>query len=312
MRKTALIISFFMVLGLCAGYAGAQQVNNLNEPGSLLVFPLMDNINYSTIIEIANRAATDVWLEGYVIAHTAADPTAFVKKDFIIHVTQKEPFLWFTNRPYSRTDAHGVMTQIPSFAGYKGFVFVFAIDDDKNKKEIQWNFLKGDALLYGGSQAFQYNAIPSQRLTTAVGDRVLNLDGVEYTRSTSQIMFEGFASGYSGISGILAVCNLDIDFIQSIQPQFDINFECWNQNEVAGSRHKAFKQFAQYSLYPDLNLGIAQVFTPKFQCATTSTHPLWAIFYQWVGNLAWGGNVWQHPATGVSTAVVLPPVPLEE
>lgn len=312
MRKTLLIVSIFIAVALCAGYASAQQVNNLNEPGSLLVFPLMDNINYNTIIEIANRAATDVWLEGYVIAHTAAAPTQFVKKDFYIHLTQKEPFLWFTNLPYSRTDAHGVITQIPSFAGYKGFVFVWAIDDDKTQREIQWNFLKGDALLYSGARAFQYNGIPSQRLVTAVGDRVINLNGEEYTRSTSQIMFEGFAQGFSGISGILAVCNLDINFITSVQPAFDINFECWNQNEVAGTRHLAFKQFAQYALSPDLNLGLAQVFTPKFQCATSTTNPLWAIFYQWVGNLAWGSNVWQHPATGVSTAVVLPPVPLEE
>jgi hypothetical protein len=308
MKKLTVLLAFSLVIGLCAGLVSAQ-VNNLNEPGSLLVFPLIDNINFTTVIEIANRAPTDVWLQCYMITHGPLSPTDFDKKDFYIHLTQKEPFWWSTNQPYSRTDVHGVITQLQSFANRKGCMFCWAIDNDKSQAEIDWDFLKGDALLYSSAgRAWQYNAIPHQGLSV-VGDRVLNLDGVEYTMSTSQIMFEGFAEGFSGIGGTLAVCNLDIDFILSIQPKFDINLECWNQNEVAGTRHLHAIVFNQYDLTDDLQLHYTQVFTPKWQCASTSTHPLWAVFFEWTGSLAWGSNVWQHPAWGTPTRVVLPLVP---
>lgn len=312
MKKLAVLLTFCLVIGLFAGISSAQViVNNLNEPGSLLVFPLIDNIFHTTIIEIANRAPTDVWLQCYMITHGADSATAFDKKDFFIHLTQKEPFWWSTNQPYNRVDAHGVVTQIMGFPGRKGCMFCWAIDSDKTQLEIDWDFLKGDAMLYnsGNGRAWQYNAIPHQGLAVA-GDRVLNLDGVEYTASSSEILFEGFAEGFSGIGGILAVCNLNINFILSTQPKYDINFECWNQNEVAGTRHLGAIQFNQYDLTRDLQLAINQVFTPKWQCATApSAWALWAVFFQWTGGLAWGSNVWQHPAFGTPTTVVLPVVP---
>jgi hypothetical protein len=305
---------FFVVLfaiGLWLGVANAQQVSDLNEPGSMLVFPLIDNINYSTIIEIVNRANTDVWLMGYIITHGVGD-SDFEKKDFFIHLTQKEPFWWDTGTAYSRTDADGVLTQIQSFNQRKGFMFVWAVDSDKTALEIDWDFLKGDAIIFGNGNAFRYNAYPHQMLAAA-GDRVLNIDGVEYTQAPSQIICEGFAENWiPNLGGTLAVANLDIDFIQSVQPKFDINLQVWNQNEVAQSRHLSFNQFEQYDLTEDLQLDINQIFTPKWEFATTSTNPLWAVFYQVVNGLMWGGMCHQHPDSGVSTAVVLPPVPLAQ
>lgn len=302
-----LVLGLFM--GFMAGPVNAQ-VNNLNEPGSLLVFPLVDNINFTTIVEITNRANTDVWLQCFMITN---EPAPQEKKDFFIHITQKEPFWWQTNRPYNRTDRDGVLTQIQDFAGRKGFMFCWAINDDKQALEIDWDYLKGDAMLFNGGngRAWQYNAIPHQMLNPAQ-DRILNLDGVEYTMATSQIMIEGFAEGFSGIKGTLAVANLDIDFINSLQPPFDINLDCWNQNESKQSRHLHFTDsFKQYDLTTDLQLSLSKIFTPKFECANTTTRPLWAVFYQYTGGLAWGSNVFQHPGSGVPTRVILPPVPLQ-
>jgi hypothetical protein len=31
-------------------------------------------------------------------------------------------------------------------------------------------------------------------------------------------------------------------------------------------------------------------------------------FYQCLGPYAWGGNLWQHPASGIPARVILPPV----
>ena len=176
----------------------------------------------------------------------------------------------------------------------KGFMFVWAIDSDKTQKEICWNQLKGDVIVRDRVRSFQYNAIPHQ-CSDVLPDRVLNLDGVEYCMAPSQIMVEGFAEhGRMGLGGTLAVCNLDIDFINSIQPESDINIEVWNQNEVAQSRHLEFATFEQYGLTDDLQLEIEKIFTGKFQFATTCTHPLWAVFYQTLGKgcgVAMFGNI---------------------
>jgi hypothetical protein len=308
MRKLVVLFALLVAVGTFS--AGAQaQVNNLNEPGSILVYPLIDNINYTTIVDMANRNVTDVWLAGFIILHPPGLYDEFEKKDFVIHLTQKEPFWWDTSKPYYREDRDEIITAIPGFDNLKGFMFVWAVDNDKSRLEIDWDYLKGDAIIYGGGRAFQYNAIPHQGLAV-VGDRVLNLDGNEYTMATSQVMFEGLAGNFiPGLCGVFVVASLDIDFILSLQPEFDINFNIWNQDEVFQSRHKHFYQFYQYDLV-DLQLLISQVFTPKFQAATTSTHALWAIFYQTQGVYAWGTNVFQHPDTGVPTTVVLPPVPL--
>ncbi len=129
---------------------------------------------------------------------------------------------------------------------------------------------------------------------------------------TSTILFEGFAEDAFGIvDGTLAVANIGIDFINSIQPEFNINFFCWNENEVRYSRYLHYKDFEQYDLTDDLQLDIASIFTEGFQCATTSTHALWAVFYQTAGpTRVTGGNVWQYRELGgVSTVVTLPVVP---
>jgi hypothetical protein len=301
MKKLTAVLTVLLAVGLFTGFAHAQ-ANNLNEPGSILVFPLLDNINYSTIIEIANtNPTTDVWLAGYIIAHPPGEPANFTKQDFKIFLTAKEVFWWDTG---TAIPARG----LPAFNNLKGFMFVWAIDGAGTALEIDFDFLKGDALTFGGNgHAFMYNAIPHQCLAS-VGDRVLNLDGVEYTMATSQILAEGFSAGFSGIQGTLAVCNLDIDFINSIQPDFDINVSAWNENEQSKSIHLEFFQFQQYDVLNDLQLGINQVFTPKWHLATSSTNPLWAVMFQTTGGLAWGTNVFQNPAFATPTAVVLPPV----
>lgn len=323
MKKLALALILFAAF-LYGGLANAQapgtaQCSDLNEPGSMLVFPLIDNVNFSTIIEITNRADTDVWLQCYAIWELPR----LEKKNFYIHLTQREPFWWETRFPYNRTDDDGRLTQIQGFPGHKGFIFCWAIDGDKTQQEIDWDFLKGDALLYTVAagvpqRSWQYNAIPQQALAITQ-DRVLRLDGVEYTAGPATIYFEGFAENFQGIGGTLAVANMDFDFVLSTQSRFDINVECWNQHEVPFSRHLYFPtpppsglrwNFAQYDLTEDLQLSLADVFTPKFECATSSTNPLWAVFYEFTGGYAWGGNVFQTNAGCVPTAVVLPAVPI--
>ena len=300
-----------IVMALLKGLAGAQ-INEANRPGSLLAFPLVENTNFKTIVEITNRSTQSVWLECRMTTHPPGQPQDFERKGFFVHLTAKEPFWWDTSRSYSRIDQDGERTGIEDFADRTGFMFCWAIEDNKSQLETSHNFLLGTALLFNttSGRAWQYNAIAHQALNVSP-DRALFLDGAEYTMASRQIMFQGLSGNWiSGLQGTLAVASLEYDFITSEEPRFTISLECWNQNEAPGTRYLDFIQFGQYDLSGALQLDLDQVFTPMFQCATMSNHPLWAVFYQSVGALSCGGNVWRHPATGAPAMATLPPVPL--
>jgi hypothetical protein len=280
------------------------------EPGSLLVFPLVDNAGAKrTILEIANCGEGDVWLQGFMVVRDgtkSSDP--FVKKDFYVHLTPGEPFYWDTSKGYDREDPQGMRTQIQGFDECKGFCFVWAIRDPIGKLETLWNAVFGNGILIDGTRAHQYNAIPHQCIKV-IPDRVLNLDGNEYTAGCSQLTAEGFAAGVVD-GGTLALCSLCIDFVDSLQPRLDINADVWNQNEVAQSRHLEFYQFESYDLEADLQLRRDQVFTAKWTLTTTTTGPIWGVYLQGKGDLGMAANLWRHPAAVAPCRVLLPPVPL--
>jgi hypothetical protein len=297
------------VLTLSSGMVWAQDDGAMfDRAGSLLVFPLVDNSgNSRTIIDIVNRGPSDVWLQGMMIVSTTpADHKAFVKEDFLIHLTAKEPFFWMTDKAYARKDANDVTTQLRSYKGYKGFCFVWAVNNNIDQLETEWNYLTGDAVILGQGSAVSYNAYAHQT-TGIVPNRCLEI-GREYTPGPSRILVQGIAAGAAaGLGGKLVVCNLGIDFIKSCQPDFDINFALYNQDETFHSRHVHCYQFAEYDLASNLQLGVSQVFTPKWQMEGISTSAMWTLLIQWVGAASWGGPA-QFPAVyeGVVTTVVLP------
>ncbi len=322
MKKLISALILCTLLGLHAVPSAGQGF--MNEPGALLAYPLIDNINGITIVNIANVCSVDIVLECYMITH-GGDETIDEKKDFVIEMTGKEKFLWVTNRAYNQRG-----NQIQGFDNRVGYMFCFMIDDKYSQLEdaVNGNCIKGDATLVepANARAWQYNAIPHQA-RAVLPNRVLNLDGGEYSAVTSQVMFEGLAEVHGAIYGTLAVaspgrgicgddvnvCTSDYDFILSQQPEFDINIYCWNEVETKFSRHLHFKDFERYDLTRDLQLDVGSIFTLGFHCATTSTHPLWAVFHQnLAGVFGWGGNVFQQPGTDVPAVIVLPPVPVAQ
>jgi hypothetical protein len=337
MKQLIFALVFCMTVGPFALPSHAV-VNRLNEKGSLLAYPFIDNVNGFTIIHIANTGDVDTILECYMVTRGIED-NIDGKISFHIYLTPKEKFTWNTKFPFDRAE----MT-IPGFDGRIGYMFCFAINNDFEGLEIRYNFLTGSATLWfpnspgtpppppdrrrrdqppstgGGDHrntAFNYNAIPHQGLRV-VRDRVLNLDGVEYSMATGQIMFEGLVAIPDAISGTLAVASPGIDFPDQIQPEFQIEISCWNEDELDFHRVLAFKDFEQYDLADDLVLDFDNIFTLGFHCATTSPNPLWAVFHQNLRavdqdletNFGWGGNVFQEPSAGVSAVIILPtPVP---
>jgi hypothetical protein len=320
------------------------QLNNMEERGSVLVWPLIDNVNYLTVVEIANATSlpsitvpapvANVTLECHVHTHAAGQTAedGLVKLDFRVEMTPQEVFLWETYLPASQQGKSG----LPNLAGRKGFLFCFAINPATNN-EIQHDFLKGDAVLFAlagarAGQSFLYNAIPSQTvaLTDANGNRTLTFGtggATDYTGAPGLIYFEGFATAnpdFGPLEGELVVANLDIDFLTSSQPEFDINFNCYNEDEDPASNHTDFVFYEQYDMTTDLFLDFANVQTRKWQCnaiasgligPNLSYFGMWAITYQYGGTYAIGENVWQAllPA-GIApnvplTTVTLPIVP---
>ncbi len=313
MRKLIITLTLCLTVLLSAapGQAGVTPVvNALNEPGSLLAYPLIDNIYFTTIINIANTGTDPAVVECYMVTQ-GIDGSVDEKKDFVVRLTPQEKFVWVSALPYNQRG-----NQIQGFKGRTGYMFCYMIDDEHDQIEVSDDYLKGDATLVNPhtGTAFSYNAIPHQRPgreNKGCGPRVLCLDGDEYTMATRQVMFEGLAEVPCCIGGILAVASPGIDFIESEQPEFDINVYCWNEVETKFSRHLEFKDFEQYDLTNDLQLDLAKIFTLGFHCATTSPKPLWAVFHQCLGGIyGWGGNVFQHPGTGAPATIVLPPVPL--
>jgi hypothetical protein len=307
MKKLSVLFAFLFVVGLCAGVANASPTQ-LNYRGSLLVFPLMDNINAKTIIEVANTSPNPVTIEGFVVAHPPADEHDFVKLNFIIELTGYQKWWWET---YTNTPG------LDNWDNMKGFIVLWAVNNASDKLEIAHDRLMGEAVIYTNpappSLALQYNAIPHQALSINP-DRQLQLDNSEYTASTDKIFFEGFSGGYWGIEGILAVALLDIDFIWSIQPSDDLTLQCWDEEEdYIGSRHLPIYQFRQWPFSPrvvdgGLQLDLVTVTTPKFWCVLDSELPLWAVVLQYTGEYAWGTNVW-HDWQEAYTTIVLPDPP---
>ncbi len=307
MRKLIFTVALCMTVGLSAT-TGSAQLNTIHEPGSLLAYPLIDNISGATIVNITNWGSVEAILECYMITH-GVDGTIDDKQDFVLTLTPKEQFVWVTGQPYNQRG-----NQIRDFANRKGYLFCFAINNAQEQAEIAYDKLKGDATLIhlGNARAFNYMAIAHQAGTIGPnGDRTLNLDGSEYTMATSQIMFQGLAGVSGSIHGTLAAASPGIDFINSVQPAFDIHLFCWNEVETKFSRLLTFKDFEQYDLTHDLKLDIANTFTLGWHCATTATKPLWAVFRQDLGTVfGWGGNVHQEPQAGVPAVIVLPPLPV--
>jgi hypothetical protein len=269
---------------------------------------------------VANlNLTTDVWLNGLIVLKEELVQNTTQKwikeicekKDFCIHLTKREVFWWRTDQAYNRQDVDGVWTQIQGFPNKKGFLVLWAVADCDLNLEIDWDYLKGDAMMFNnnGGYAWQYNAIPHQGLNVT-GDNVLNLDGSEYTMTTASIWFEGFAEDWKpNLGGTLAIANLDINTVSSEQPPFDLNCVAYNQYETRFSRHLDFGDcsFMQYDLTNDLQLAMDEIFTPKFQAACagsdgTGARGLWAVFFQRIGAWCWGSNVWQdvsNPASAI-------------
>jgi hypothetical protein len=269
--------------------AGAAVPVRQDEPGAMLVFPYVDNTGDNvTILEIANVSSRSLMLKGYMV--TGED---CVRKNFFIRMTPNEPFLWNTSQPYSRRDAQGDLTQIQSFDGKLGFCFVWVLVEMNESPPL--NPLTGKGLVFDDVRAFQYDAIPHQRVEVSK-----DAGGKNGQVAWAQLPLRFHAEGYSpevrpGLAGKLAMCTFDIDAPGVNPPAIRVNVDVWNQHEVPQSRHGRLECFALLDLSADLGIDIDKVFTAKWHMIAYGDAPIWAVLMQSLDDMAWGHKVWYLP-----------------
>jgi hypothetical protein len=337
MKNKILATTGFALAVALSGQASAQAdlSSELNEQGSLLVYPLIDSLTSAndTIIDIANTGDRGVWVKCFIETHGPQD-TALVKDDFKIYLTPHQKVWWNLSQGIGIDD--NVPTNrfgfpaysIPPYPFSKGFLYCFATD--RNDGERNFNHLKGDALVYGDGKAFQYNAIPHQA-RNITKDNVLNLNGVEYTKGTSRIWFEGLPNQgrVNGqiVDGTLVLASIQGDYNQSVQTEFDVNYKCWNRKEQEFTRHRgSYLAFEQQNLSTDIGMDLFRIRSNAFTCYADTTltgsglainsifgqpgsrTPIWAVFHQSAGDLSWGTNVFHDNDNlyAADAVVVLP------
>ncbi len=132
----------------------------------------------------------------------------------------------------------------------RGYIVAYAVGSDG--EEINWNHLKGDALIvnYAGGEAWEYNAWAFQALAGTHGQPTgtpgeFNLNGIEYDKCFSYLMLDFMAAGSTAFSpawypgGIVADTDLTL-FPVDLDVRQDGNgpvttkakFDVWNGNEV--------------------------------------------------------------------------------
>lgn len=299
MKITAVCLVCISVV-LCAGTGYA---NNLNEPGRVLVYPYVETVgvNYNdTLIKIANISDDNVVLTYFTVneKRDTADPCDFFIKDGFFELTGKELFYWDVLRGVVPTDPGASGNFIAPMPNFQGLIFLFIAGGGADPNQVASDFLIGSAVLVNNAgAAAQYNAIPLQAIAPVVSDGVLNLGVNGSTMAANRLFFEGFTDGALGLSfqGFLAVAGLD-------PSEFDVNLDVHNEKEWKFSRHFDVCRWGVYDLTDvDISLTRTALGGNFFQGGATSLYRIWAVMVQNIslpsGELDWGMNVWQDPAT---------------
>jgi hypothetical protein len=232
-------IALFALAGSSA--FAAPNLTNVNQKGSLLVFPLIDTSEgRDTLIMLSNDNTKPIWVKCYYGEYTGyyyTKPT----KDFEFKVTKNHPFYWYAS------SGEGSV-KLPSFPDdYTGTGELKCWATTKGgADQIKWNHLSGVAKVVDGGvgQSWEYSAYGFYCRGTAnnqpcgpVAGRI-DLNGSVYDKCPryiiGQIIPEG-TPGWAPNENFLAVssCYQDLSpdgYANAYVQQVDI--DVWNEGEV--------------------------------------------------------------------------------
>jgi hypothetical protein len=260
---------------LTAPASAAQDRVSATEKGSLLIFSKVEirwdgegNVIQDTFIQLTNDYPEDVTVQMYFINGDPPLPPQGEERphpgwnnvDNQIELTSNQPTYWSALTGSGRVSPFQVLD--PGFPPgrpdpeadgqrmLRGYILAWAVDSISGV-EIRWNHLAGLGTLvnYQLGAAYEYNTwafqVVDDRLNGEAdtdSPNVLNLDGMEYAQSFSQLLLQFQAVGSAAFSGPrLVVSNTDVTlFPVSVDLRQETegpvitkaHYDVWNMNEV--------------------------------------------------------------------------------
>jgi hypothetical protein len=238
LRKATLFsLAMFLVLaGMVTVASAAQNVANVSQKGSLLIWPkivVQDSPYVDTYLMIGNDYYQDVWVKCYWV-----DSDQNIE-DFMFRLTPNQP-IEFSARNGSANDNHDVT--IPPFAGL-GELKCWAVNA-QGTQQISWNHLYGDAIIAGGyltRGAAMYNAWSFTARNVALGNSVGTIQGkLELTGGNNaydacpQYLVTNFHTNFNMLDyADLTLVPCMQDLRQDRLPTCTkAKFDIWNENET--------------------------------------------------------------------------------
>jgi hypothetical protein len=263
MFKKTLVFSLavaLMLMGLCSVASAAQNVTNVSQKGSLLIFPKIDTSTIGTtgfyrdtIVMIGNDYYTEQWIQCYWV-----DQLQRIQ-DFMFRLTPNQP-IWFRASDGTGTgsaDDPNVSSPImvpPFFPGdyTVGELKCWAVDAS-GANQVAFNHLYGNAMIFDSvhAAAFEYNAWAFTARGVAQGSPVgtggtLVLSGANnaYDACPQYLLFNFFAKDSSIDLDPPAATATFVETDLTLVPCFQdlrqdrvptctkAKFDIWNENET--------------------------------------------------------------------------------
>jgi hypothetical protein len=259
MFKKTLVLSLavaLMLVGLCSVAPAAQNVTNVSQKGSLLIFPKIDTspietsgFYRDTIVMIGNDYFTEQWIKCYWVNWDQQI------QDFMFRITPNQP-IWFRASDGAGTgyydDVSYPITVPPFFVHEVGELKCWAVDA-VGADQVAFNHLYGNAMVIDTVRgaAYEYNAWAFTARGVTQGSPVgtggtLVLSGATgaYDACPQYLTFSFFTKGssiaYPGGGGTATFVHNDLTLVPCIEDLRQdrvptctkAKFDIWNENET--------------------------------------------------------------------------------
>lgn len=243
MKKVLLFAASAALMGSAASFA-APNITNVNQKGSLLVFPLIEATGYrDTLVMITNDFTNAVNVKCYYGEYTG-DVEIKPTQDFQFVLTKNQPFYWFA----SSGSGTSSVPDFPNAYTGTGQLVCWAVSRGGGN-QIAWNHLSGVAKIIDENekQSWEYSAYSFfcrnfNGASCGTQPGRLELTGASFFGEydacpqylIGQMVPEG-AMRHNPNKNYLSVssCNQDLSPVGSGATfEQDVVFDFWNESEV--------------------------------------------------------------------------------
>ena len=227
LKGLAILALVFIALGAFSVDASAGACRN---PGSVLLFPYYNTQGAGlSVMTITNTGNDDVWLRLVWVAEDDCIP-----RDLWFELTKKDQLTF--------------LDQAMFFGNTRGFLYVYAVEDEYSIAEIDYDCLIGQELVLFDSPesvskpitAWGVNAVAFQALAVNA-DGNLHLDGVEFSLAPKTLYFPRFLGQPEvGAQGYFQSLLILINLTGGTYFEATANALIYNDNE------KAFSDFVKF------------------------------------------------------------------